>query len=69
MHVYKSTELAGHSPVGTAALVIAPSLKRAVKLLNQELKAQGLPSGATCQNVEQVSVNIESVAVLCDGNY
>lgn len=69
MNVYAATGFSGHWPVGTAAVIIAPSAERAVELLNKESRSNGLPGDATVNHLTHVCSKQEQVLILNDGDY
>ena len=69
LSVYVCNQFTGHYPVGTAAMVVAESQEHAAKLLNEQLKHQGLIGDANANMMALVVQKAPQVVILCDGNY
>lgn len=79
MRVWAVTGFQGHWPVGTAAMVVAPSLSAAKRKLGEQLKAHGLPGLQSVKNFdkdgspkwEMVEVDLSKThaIMLNDGDY
>lgn len=70
MRVYTCTDFTGHYPVGTAAVVIAPNRKRAVELLEKELKNIGLEQKVNPLSLIVLSIRAgKTCIVLRNGDY
>ena len=71
MKVYAFTDFEGMYPVGTAAVVVAKSLKGARKLLSSQLVAQGLRAIGDKEDIpyELIDTDKQWAYVLNDGNY
>jgi hypothetical protein len=69
MNVYFCTSFSGHWPVGTAAVVIAPSDTMAADLLNEELLKKYLKADVRPQDMQKIDHEVSAAYVLCDGNY
>ncbi len=69
MNIYTSTKFTGHWEVGVAAVVVAPSPEVAVAILNTRLEQYGLPGDAKEEDMKLMRAEVESVRILCDGNY
>jgi hypothetical protein len=67
--VYVCNQFTGHYPVGTAAVVVAESQEHAAQVLNEQLKAQGLPGDANANMMALVMQKSPQAVILCDGNY
>lgn len=59
----------GHYPVGTAAVVSAPSRRRARQLVNVQLANHGLPPLKPTDVLVEMRNDSERAAVLLDGDY
>jgi hypothetical protein len=69
MRVFTSDDFAGHWPVGTAAVVVAPDEAAARVLLLAELATHGLadqPRGFTLRELDTV---VPAAVVLNNGDY
>ena len=70
MMVYTCTDFKGHYPVGTCAVVVAPSRKTAAKLLREELAKIGLEQEPGWEpELVTVPTRAANVMILRDGNY
>jgi hypothetical protein len=73
MLIFTSRGFAGHWPVGTAAVVVAPDAAEAKRLLEEHLAGVGLPQEPGDVEVEFWATahptTAPRVRVLCDGNY
>lgn len=69
MQVYTCTTFEGFWPVGTAAVVVAPTRAQAVTILNARLKAHGLKPDVTMGDLQLVDLSRPGAAILRDGNY
>lgn len=66
MRIWTSTDFAGVWPVGSAAVVVAPSEERAKELLDIELRTRGLRFDGT---LEELALADERAVILLDGDY
>jgi hypothetical protein len=70
LNLYTCTGFTGHYPVGTSAIIIAPSEERARLLLDQELKKYGLGRGdGEKHNMFVVPLDKQAAIILNDGDY
>ena len=71
MKVFTCTKFTGHWPVGSAAVVIAETAAEAAEDLNHKLRTQySLIGDAKAEDMLPFPANeMESIRVLCDGNY
>lgn len=69
MRVYTCTTFEGFWPVGTAAVVVAPTRAQAATILNARLKAHGLKPDVTMDDLQLVDLSRPGAAILRDGNY
>ena len=69
MRVFTCDSFTGHYPVGTAAIIVANNTAEGARLLNEELKARGLPGNVQLGQLNEVDVRHECVDILCDGDY
>ena len=67
-NVYTCTTFTGHYPVGTAAVIAAPSQEVAAEMLNSELQLRGLPGDAKPEDMILYPVD-DNCRILTDGNY
>lgn len=67
--VYACNQFTGHHPAGAAAVVVAKSQKHAARLLNVQLRRQGLPGDADANKMALVLELAPQVIILCDGNH
>lgn len=68
MKVFVCTDFTGHWPVGTAAVVIAPTMEDAGKLLRKELENHGLDPNDEF-TLTEISNHEPKAIILNDGNY
>ena len=66
--VWTNNDFTGYYPVGTAAVVVAKTQKRAATLLNVELADKGLTADAKVEDMVEVPINKEYVDILHDGD-
>lgn len=70
MKAFTCTKFTGHYPVGVAAVVIAEDQEDAADMLNSKLISYHLVGDAKPEDMIQFPANeMESVRVLCDGEY
>lgn len=71
MRVWTNTTFKGLWPVGTSAVVVAPSARVAAELLNAELLARSLPQDepVKAKDMKEVDTSTRQVIVLQFGNY
>lgn len=70
LNTYTCNNFIGHNPVGTAAVIVAPTLRAAEALLRSQLAAIGLPQHPTQPlRLELVQHVVPRVTVLCNGDY
>jgi len=69
MNIYTNNQFSGFYPVGTAAVIVAPTADIATAILNAKLEAHGLPADAEEIDMELITTDEEGVRILCDGNY
>lgn len=71
MKVFYSTSFKGHNPVGTAAIIIAPSKDWALATLRTKLDLLEIKQDRelTLDDIVEVDTHNGSVNVLQDGNY
>jgi hypothetical protein len=68
MKIWTPNKFEGHWPVGTAAVVVAPSRDSAKTYLDHFLAESNLePCDAV--DFEELPLQDGEVAILCDGNY
>ena len=68
MKVWTNNKFEGYWPVGTAAVVIAPSRDDAADYLNLFLAEKGLPM-CSPEQFEELPFLDGQVSILADGNY
>jgi hypothetical protein len=68
MPLFYNKTFTGHYPVGTSALVIAPTVEEATNMLNQKLANIGLPQKVESKDMIYVS-HKSQVIILNDGEY
>lgn len=69
MKVFTCTGFKGVYPVGTAAVVVAPSEAKARKLLAALLRECKLSDDLTDARFKEVNTERESATILLDGDY
>lgn len=69
MKIWTCTEFKGNSPVGTAAVVVASNENQACRLMEDILRANGLPQEIAPENLTLISTFSARAILLCDGNY
>jgi len=69
MKVYTCTQFKGHNPVGSAAVVVAPSKFMAVIVLEHELAKCGLHQKIPQGMLKEMPMDKENAVILCDGGY
>ena len=74
MITWTCTGFKGYWPIGTAAVVFAPTAETAAEALNIELREQGLPGDANPEDMhrfppEDATPGARVVRILLDGNY
>lgn len=69
MTVWTNNGFDGRYPVGTAAVVVAPTRGDACSMLNDELARVGLARTAEPEQFVRLKTRKPSVTILCDGDY
>lgn len=69
MKVYTCTKFKGHWPVGTSAVVVAPSKFMAAMVLETELAKRGLRQNISSDMLEEVDMVESKAVILSDGDY
>ena len=69
MKVWTCVGFKGHYPVGTALVVVAPTMEIAERLVTQELEKQGLPQEEGDVQLQELNTSVAQVRVLANGNY
>ncbi len=68
MKVFVSTDHDGHWPVGVASVVVAADETEARRLLDAELRRDGLKPDEP-YTLREVDTGVARAEILCDGNY
>ena len=68
MKLWTNTKFTGHCPVGTAAVVVAPTARQATDYLNLFLAEEGLEDAAP-EDMEEVPFTDGEVRILRNGSY
>ena len=68
MKIWTNTEFTGHYPVGTAAVVVAPTAEDAAIYLTTFLRENNLED-AKAKDMEEMPFEGGQVKILCDGEY
>lgn len=69
MKVWTCNTFAGHWPVGTAAVIVAPTELEALHLLDEAIQAQGLKPLREHDKLVELSTDSQRVSILCNGDY
>lgn len=71
MKVWTTTTFGGHYPVGTAAIIVAPSEEAARILMDKAIIDAGLSKfqGKVPYSLEEIDTTIESAVILLNGDY
>ena len=69
MKVWINTSFSGHYPVGTSAVIIAPTAEEACRLLNDALMEIGLKGLTHPNQFTQIKTNEPRAIILQDGDY
>ena len=69
MKVYTNNKFEGYWPVGSAAVVVAPSRPAAAGLLQAKLKHIGLDQGVSPTDMVEIATDDPEAHILHDGNY
>lgn len=69
MNVYTIADFEGHTPAGSAAVVIARDKGHARRLLNADLEQRGLPELGAHETFDKLDLNVARSLVLNDGIY
>ena len=73
MKVFYCDEFTGHYPVGTAAIIVAKTIKEAAQQLMIELANRGLEQSIDVEQLTEVKPNQPGATpfalILCDGDY
>lgn len=68
MKVFTCTNFEGHYPVGVAAIIVAPTRKRAMQLLEEALENDGLHLDGD-ETLEEVPLKKSFCELLNNGDY
>lgn len=69
MTVWFNTSFQGHWPVGTSAVVVAPTKQEAAALLEAELARIGLAQKVDWQTMQELCVTTPGALILQNGDY
>ena len=69
MNVWTCVDFRGHWPVGTAAVVIAPTAFEARRILMAELERKGLAQKVPYEAIHRIYTNVNQAVILNDGDH
>jgi len=69
MKTWTINSFSGYYPVGTAAIVTAETVTRAINILEDELSRCGLTQEIKPEQLIPMVTSSRNVRILCDGNY
>lgn len=68
MKIWTNNKFKGFNPVGSAAVVVAPTAQQAADYLSMFLREIGLDD-AKIEDMKEMSFIDGQVSILCDGDY